>query len=147
MVARFWEIVAHYRVWMFSGVPTIYAALLEVPVGNRDISSLEFAICGAAPMPVALIKAFEAKTGLKVLEGYGLTEATCVSSVNPPHGDRPGRVDRVQHTLPADAGGHSRRAGASSCERPRSKRWELSLSRGQTSFVAISIFGRTPDCG
>lgn len=89
VVARFWEIVAHYRIWMFSGVPTIYASLLEVPVGNRDISSLEFAICGAAPMPVALIRAFESKTGLKVLEGYGLTEATCVSSVNPPHGDRP----------------------------------------------------------
>ena len=46
LIARFWEIVAHYRVTMFTGVPTIYAALLEVPVNGKDISSLQFAICG-----------------------------------------------------------------------------------------------------
>jgi fatty-acyl-CoA synthase len=62
--------------------------LLEVPVGNNDISSLEYAICGAASMPAKLIEAFEAKTGLKILEGYGLSEATCVSSLNPPGGLR-----------------------------------------------------------
>ena len=72
----------------FSGVPTIYAALLEVPIGDNDISSLEYAICGAAPMPAKLIEAFEAKTGLKIVEGYGLTESTCVSSLNPPEGKR-----------------------------------------------------------
>jgi fatty-acyl-CoA synthase len=88
VIARFWEIVAHYRVSSFSGVPTIYAALLETPVGENDISSLEFAICGAAPMPAKLIEAFEAKTGVKILEGYGLTEAACVSSINPPDGTR-----------------------------------------------------------
>ena len=59
VVQRFWEIVSHYRVTMFSGVPAIYASLLEVPVGASDISSLQFAICGAAPMPVKLIEAFE----------------------------------------------------------------------------------------
>ena len=88
LIARFWDIVAHYRVSMFSGVPTIYAALLETPVGDADISSLQFAICGAAPMPASLIGAFEARTGVKILEGYGLTEGACVSSVNPPDGDR-----------------------------------------------------------
>ena len=71
MIARFWEIVAHYCVSSFSGVPTV--ALLEVPVGDNDISSLEFALCGAAPMPPKLIELFEAKTGLKIAEGYGLT--------------------------------------------------------------------------
>ncbi len=88
LIARFWEIVSHYRVTMFSGVPTIYAALLEAPVNGNDISSLQFAICGAAPMPTSLIGAFEARTGVKILEGYGLTEGACVSSVNPPDGDR-----------------------------------------------------------
>ena len=87
MIARFWEIVAHYRISSFSGVPTIYSALLEVPVGDNDISSLEFALCGAAPMPLKLIELFEAKTGLKIAEGYGLTEAACVSSVNPAYGE------------------------------------------------------------
>lgn len=88
LVARFWEIVSHYRISMFSGVPTIYAALVDVPIGNNDISSLEFGLCGAAPMPAKLIDNFAAKTGVKVLEGYGLTEGTCVSAVNPPHGER-----------------------------------------------------------
>jgi len=93
MIARFWEIVAHYRISSFSGVPTIYSALLEVPVGDNDISSLEFALCGAAPMPPKLIELFEAKTGLKIAEGYGLTEAACVSSVNPAYGKtRPGSI-------------------------------------------------------
>jgi len=93
LMARFWEIVAHYEVTMFSGVPTIYAALLDVPVGAHDISSLQFAICGAAPMPAELIRAFEARTGLKILEGYGLTEGACVSSVNPIDGEkRPGSI-------------------------------------------------------
>src|SRR5208282_945693 len=77
-----------YRVTMFSGVPTLYAALMQTPVGDSDISSLRFAICGAAPMPAALIPAFEAKTGVKILEGYGLTEGGCVSSVNPVAGER-----------------------------------------------------------
>jgi len=88
LIPRFWEIAAHYRIATFSGVPTIYAALLEMPIGDHDVSSLEFAICGAAPMPAKLIEAFEAKTGLKIVEGYGLTEGTCVSCLNPPDGKR-----------------------------------------------------------
>jgi len=93
VIARFWEIVAHYRVSRFSGVPTIYSALLDVLVGKNDISSLESAICGAAPMPAKLIDLFEAKTGVQIAEGYGLTEAACVSSLNPPLGEkRPGSI-------------------------------------------------------
>ncbi|WP_439370331.1 acyl-CoA synthetase [Bradyrhizobium sp. PMVTL-01] len=88
MIKRFWEIAAHYRIATFSGVPTVYAALLEVPIGGNDVSSLEYAICGAAPMPAKLIEAFEANTGLKIIEGYGLTEGTCVSCLNPPQGIR-----------------------------------------------------------
>jgi fatty-acyl-CoA synthase len=101
VVELFWEIVSHYRVTMFSGVPAIYASLLEVPVHANDISSLQFAICGAAPMPVKLIEAFESKTGIKIIEGYGLTEGTCVSSVNPPYGQRrPGSIGlRIPYQL------------------------------------------------
>ena len=88
VITKFWEIVAHYRVTTFSGVPTIYSALMNVPISGADISSLEFALCGAAPMPAKLIADFEAKTGLKIIEGYGLTEGGCVSSVNPSEGER-----------------------------------------------------------
>jgi fatty-acyl-CoA synthase len=88
VIARFWEIVSRYHVTMFSGVPTFYAALMQTPIGDSNISSLRFAICGAAPMPAALIRTFEAKTGVKILEGYGLTEGACVSSINPAAGER-----------------------------------------------------------
>ncbi|WP_322083355.1 acyl-CoA synthetase [Burkholderia sp. BCC1972] len=88
VVARFWEIVEHHRINFFSAVPTLYASLLQVPVGTHDIQSLEYGLCGAAPMPVEVFRNFQEQTGIKILEGYGLTEATCVSSVNPPLGDR-----------------------------------------------------------
>ncbi|MBV8240518.1 MAG: acyl-CoA synthetase [Hyphomicrobiales bacterium] len=98
VIARFWDIVAHYRVATFSGVPTIYSALMNVPLGGADISSLEFAGCGAAPMPAQLIADFEAKTGVKIIEGYGLTEAGCVSAINPAFGER--RVASIGLRLP-----------------------------------------------
>lgn len=101
VVAHFWEIVEHYRVNFFSGVPTLYGALLGVPVGAHDISSLEYGLCGAAPMPVELLRTFEQRTGVRILEGYGLTEGTCVSSVNPPCGER--RVGSIGLRLPGQA--------------------------------------------
>ncbi|MGA0612827.1 acyl-CoA synthetase [Caldimonas sp. KR1-144] len=88
VVARFWELVEHHRINFFSGVPTVYAALLQQPTQGRDLSSLEYGLCGAAPMPVELLRSFQQLTGLKILEGYGLTEGTCVSSCNPPRGER-----------------------------------------------------------
>ena len=91
-IQDFWKLVERYRVTSFSGVPTIYAALLQVPSDGRDLSSLRFALCGAAPMPVELIRQFEARTGLKVIEGYGLTEGTCGTSCNPRGERRPGSI-------------------------------------------------------
>jgi fatty-acyl-CoA synthase len=101
VVQRFWDIVAHYRINFFSGVPTLYGSLLDVPVDGRDISSLEYGLCGAAPMPVELLRAFQARTGIRILEGYGLTEGTCISSVNPPLGER--RVGSIGLRLPGQA--------------------------------------------
>ncbi|NOX60665.1 MAG: acyl-CoA synthetase [Chloroflexi bacterium] len=98
LLPNFWRIVEHYGVNFFSGVPTVYSALLHVPIGESDVSSLEFAICGAAPMPVEVFREFEQRTGLRILEGYGLTEGTCVSSVNPPEGER--RVGSIGFRLP-----------------------------------------------
>ncbi len=59
LVDRFWEIVEHHRVGYFSGVPTLYAALLARPAAGRDLSSLRYCYCGAAPMPADSIRAFE----------------------------------------------------------------------------------------
>jgi fatty-acyl-CoA synthase len=88
VIKHFWELVEHHRINFFSGVPTVYAALMQQPTQGRDLSSLEYGLCGAAPMPVELMRAFQESTGLKILEGYGLTEGTCVSTCNPPLGER-----------------------------------------------------------
>jgi acyl-CoA synthetase (AMP-forming)/AMP-acid ligase II len=87
LIARFWEIIAHHRVRSFSAVPTVYAGLLQTPRAGHDLSCLTHAICGAAPMPVELFHRFEKETGIHILEGYGLTEGTCVSSLNPAQGE------------------------------------------------------------
>src|SRR6202521_1123841 len=88
VIKHFWKLVEHHRINFFSGVPTVYAALMQQPTQGRDLSSLEYGLCGAAPMPVELMRAFQELTGLKILEGYGLTEGTCVSTCNPPVGER-----------------------------------------------------------
>ncbi|WP_324670808.1 acyl-CoA synthetase [Hymenobacter sp. GOD-10R] len=87
ILTNFWQLVEHYRLSLFSGVPTIFTRLLELPIGSRDVSSLRYAICGAAPMPVEVIREFERRTGLRVSEGYGFTEGSCISSVTPLGGE------------------------------------------------------------
>jgi fatty-acyl-CoA synthase len=86
VMENFYKIVEHYRAVSFSSVPTVLSVLLDTPKGDADISSLRYAGCGAAPLSVELFRRFEAHSGMKVLEGYGLTEGTCVSSINPLHG-------------------------------------------------------------
>jgi len=98
LIAGFWRLVERYRVNYFSAVPTVYASLLEVPVAGADVSSLHYAICGAAPMPPEVFRRFEQLTGLRILEGYGLTEATCATCVNPPAGER--RIGSVGIPMP-----------------------------------------------
>ncbi|MFC7047724.1 acyl-CoA synthetase [Emcibacter nanhaiensis] len=112
VIGNFWKLIERYRVTFFSGVPTLYASLLNVPIGACDVSSLRYAICGAAPMPRETIRRFESATGLSILEGYGLTEGTCVSACNPRAGER--RAGSVGFRLPyqdmksvqLDEGGH-----------------------------------------
>ncbi len=95
---RFWEMVEHFRISFFSGVPTIFAALISKPVAGRDLSSLEYALCGAAPMPTELFRNFEQLSGIRILEGYGLTEGACTSSANPAGGER--RIGSIGLRLP-----------------------------------------------
>ncbi len=78
-----WETVAKYKASTFSAVPTILSILIKMPHENLDLSSLEFVICGAAPLPIEVFREFEKTFNCKIVEGYGLTEGTCASSVNP----------------------------------------------------------------
>lgn len=98
VMANFYKIVDHYKAAFFSCVPTVLSVLLDIPKGDADISSLKFALCGAAPLSVELMQRFEAHTEMKVIEGYGLTEGTTASSVNPAHGER--RVGSIGLRLP-----------------------------------------------
>jgi acyl-CoA synthetase (AMP-forming)/AMP-acid ligase II len=92
--AEFLAAIERVRPTYFSAVPTIYALLCALPEDVRpDMSSVRVAICGAAPMPAELIARFESRFGLPLVEGYGLSEGTCASTVNPLDGVRkPGTV-------------------------------------------------------
>ena len=76
------------------GVPTMYQALLDHPdCGRTDFSSLRVCISGGAPLPLPLKERFEAATGARLIEGYGLTETSGVATANPYEGvERPGTI-------------------------------------------------------
>ena len=94
---NFWKLIERYKVTFMITVPTALSALMQRPVGDADISTLRIAFCGSSPLPLELYKRFEKvvndatkdKPGeLSICEGYGLTEATCLVSINPPDGEK-----------------------------------------------------------
>ncbi|WP_433725499.1 acyl-CoA synthetase [Nocardia sp. CA-129566] len=91
LYGEFWKIVEHYRIAAMSAVPTVYAVLAQCPV-DADISSLRYAMVGASPLPSAVRASFQTHTGVTLVEGYGLTEATCASARSFPDRPRPGAV-------------------------------------------------------
>jgi len=88
IMKNFFHIVERYRAASFSCVPTVLSVLLDVPVGGKDISSLRYVVCGAAPLSQELFRRYEEHSGMKILEGYGLTEGACASVINPRDGER-----------------------------------------------------------
>jgi fatty-acyl-CoA synthase len=94
LYTRFWKIIEHYQIAAMSAVPTVYGTLAQVPV-DADIGSLRLPIAGASPLPASVREDFAAHTGRRLLEGYGLTEATCASTWTRPGEARPGSVGRV----------------------------------------------------
>ena len=93
--STFWETVARFEPVTFSAVPTMLAALLHAPGADEaETNTLRFVICGAAPLSPALFRRFEEKFGLTIIEGYGLTEGTCCTTINPFYGPAQDRLDR-----------------------------------------------------
>jgi long-chain acyl-CoA synthetase len=90
----FFGLVERIRPTYFSAVPAIYAMLTSMPEPETaDTSSLRLVVCGAAPMPAELIARVEGKLGVVLVEGYGLSEGSCASTLNPYDGVRkPGTV-------------------------------------------------------
>jgi long-chain acyl-CoA synthetase len=97
-------------VTVFEGVPTMYAGMLHHDdADTADTSALELCVSGGAAMPVEIMRAFEAKFGCEILEGYGLSETSPVASFNRRGRERkPGSiglpVDGVEMRLVDDAG-------------------------------------------
>ncbi len=82
---NFWKLCERWKTSFVITVPTAVSALMQRPV-DADISTVKNAFSGSAPMPMELFTRFESAAGMAVIEGYGLTEATCLVSCNPPQG-------------------------------------------------------------
>jgi len=84
---NFWKLCERWKITFVITVPTATSALMQRPV-DADLSTVKNAFSGSAPMPLELFKRFEKAAGMTVIEGYGLTEATCLVSCNPPEGEK-----------------------------------------------------------
>ena len=115
--STFWQTVAELEPVALSAVPTILAAVLHTANAPTGPTSLRYIICGAAPLSRELLEAFEERFDIRILEGYGLTESTCVSSLNPYYGVRkpgsiglPVRGQQMKIVAPDGSPGRRRRA-------------------------------------
>lgn len=99
IISNMFQLIDHYGVTGFNAVPTIYATLVQMPIDDCDLSTLRLPGCGAAPMPLELFNSFEKKTGIRIGEGYGLTEATVCSTLCPLEVDIP-RIGSIGVRLP-----------------------------------------------
>jgi long-chain acyl-CoA synthetase len=78
------KLIHEARPTIMAGVPTLFNALARAPdIKSHDLSSLKFCISGGAPLPVELKRDFERVSGCKLLEGYGLSETSPVTHINP----------------------------------------------------------------
>ena len=84
---NFWKLVERWKVTFIITVPTAISAKMQRAI-DADVSSVKTAFSGSAPLPQELFKRFEKATGVTLVEGYGMTEATCLVSCNPTHGEK-----------------------------------------------------------
>ncbi len=83
------KLIQKHRPHVFPGAPTMYVAINNHPkAAELDLSSIEACVSGAAPLPVEVQTKFEQLTGGRLVEGYGLTEASPVTHANPVWGRR-----------------------------------------------------------
>ncbi|MHC1724666.1 MAG: long-chain fatty acid--CoA ligase [Syntrophobacteraceae bacterium] len=78
------KVIEKKKPTIFPGVPSIYTTLMAHPrIDSFDLSSIRLCVTGSAPMPVEILRQFEQKTGSVIIEGYGLSECSPVTHVNP----------------------------------------------------------------
>ena len=84
------KLIHQHRVTIVSGVPVMFAMITDCPkVGRYDLHSIRVCLCGASPLPTEVQERFERLSGVKISEGYGLTEAGPTTHCNPIQGDHP----------------------------------------------------------
>lgn len=88
------KLIDKTRPTILPGVPTLFNAILNHPrIASVDLSSLKFCLSGGAALPLEVKQRFEAVTGCKVVEGYGLSETSPVVTSNPLEGPvKPGSI-------------------------------------------------------
>jgi long-chain acyl-CoA synthetase len=88
------RIITKSKPTVMPGVPTLFNAIMNHPkIKNFDLSSLKFCLSGGAALPIEVKQQFEAITGCKVVEGYGLSETSPVATCNPLEGPvKPGSI-------------------------------------------------------
>lgn len=84
VMANYWKLVEKHRPTSLSAVPTVLAALANVPLNGADISSIRYCRTGAAVLPPELAARFERLFGLHVHESLGMTEMAGISTITPP---------------------------------------------------------------
>lgn len=84
VIANYWRLVERYRCTYLSAVPTVLAALANVPLGGADISTLRYCRTGAAILAPELAARFERLFGLHIHESLGMTEMAGISTITPP---------------------------------------------------------------
>ena len=87
VIANFWKLCERWKITFIITVPTAISALMQRPV-DADVSTVKTSFSGSAPLPQELFHRFERATGVTIVEGYGLTEATCLVSCNPVDGEK-----------------------------------------------------------
>ncbi len=84
VIANYWRLVEKYRPTSLSAVPTVLAALANVPLAGADISSIRYCRTGAAVLAPELAARFKRLFGLHVHESLGMTEMAGISTITPP---------------------------------------------------------------
>jgi len=83
------EAISKFKVTFAPLVPTMYIGMLDHPnMEHTDLTSVKGCFSGSAPLPMEVINSFQKKTGSIIVEGFGLTESTPVTHINPFNGTR-----------------------------------------------------------
>ncbi len=125
-IAHFWRNVERFRASFFSAVPTIYSTLLGVPIDGADMSSLRYAICGAAADAAGADPQVRGRDGREDPRGLRAHRGNVRELRQSARRRASGRLDRLPHPVPADEGRRARQPRAATRATARSTRSDTS---------------------